>query len=122
MSSLALLGVMDIPILPLGGAFALPSAPLLAPTLLMLTPKYQPEQLMYTDGSDIKGQSRLGAAVIHVPTCTTIYIDAWCIEEIRTIKRAELVAIYKTLYKFATYEWVGIFTNSLSSLQAIRHR
>ncbi len=29
--------------------------------------------------------------------------------------RAELVAIYTTLDKFATHEWVGIFRDSLSS-------
>jgi ribonuclease HI len=36
--------------------------------------------------------------------------------------RAELVAIYTALDKVAIHEWVGIFTDSLSSLQAIRHR
>ncbi len=36
--------------------------------------------------------------------------------------RADLVAIYKALDKFATHEWVEIFTDSLSSLHAIRHR
>ena len=36
--------------------------------------------------------------------------------------RTELVAIYTALDKFATYEWVEIFTYSLSSIQAIRHR
>ena len=35
--------------------------------------------------------------------------------------RAELVAIHTALYKFATHVWVGIFTDSLSSLQAIHH-
>jgi ribonuclease HI len=35
--------------------------------------------------------------------------------------RAELGAIYTALDKFAAHEWVGIFTDSLSSLQAIRH-
>jgi hypothetical protein len=38
----------------------------------------------------------------------------------RTIMRAELVAKYTALYKFTTHEWVGIFTDSLSSLQVIR--
>ena len=77
---------------------------------------------MYTDGSDITGQPRLGAAVAHVPTCTTIYIDAEGTDETRTITRVELVAIYTALDKFAAHEWVGICTDSLSSLQAIRHR
>jgi hypothetical protein len=49
---------------------------------------------VHTDGSDIKGQTHLGAAVIHVLTCITIYIDARGIEETRTVMRAELVAIY----------------------------
>jgi len=34
--------------------------------------------------------------------------------------RAELVAIYTALDKFSTHEWVGIFTDSLSSIHAIR--
>jgi hypothetical protein len=77
---------------------------------------------MYIDGSDIKGQSRLGAAVAHVPTYTTIYIDARGTYETRTITRAELVAIYTNIEKFVTHEWMGIFTVSLSSLHAIRRR
>jgi len=76
MSFLALPGVMDIPFIPPRGSFTLPSAPLLPPTPFMWTPKYQPKQWVYTYGSDMKGQPRLGAAAIHVPTCTIIYIDA----------------------------------------------
>ena len=34
--------------------------------------------------------------------------------------RGEFVAIYTALDKFATHEWVGVFTDSLSSLQAIQ--
>ena len=111
----------DTPFLPPRGAFTLPPAPLLAPTPLPWIPKYQPEQWVYTDGSDIKGQPRLGAAVVHVPTCTNLYIDAKGGEETHTIMQVELVAIYTALDKFATHEWVGIFTDSLSSLYAIRH-
>ena len=77
---------------------------------------------MYTDGSGIKGQPRLGAAVVHVPTCTTVYIDAGGAKETRTIMRAELVDIHTALEKFATHEWMGISTNYLSSLHAIRRR
>jgi len=83
---------------------------------------FRPEHWVYTDGSDITGQPRLRAAAVHVLTCTTIYIDAGGTYETRTIMRAELVAIYTSLYKFATHEWVGIFTDSLSGLRAIRHR
>jgi hypothetical protein len=85
-------------------------------------PQYQPEQCVYTDGSDIMGQPRLAAAVMHVPTCTRIYIDEGGTNEPRIIMRAVLVAIFTALDKFATHEWTEIFQDSLSSLQAIRHR
>jgi hypothetical protein len=71
--------------------------------------------------SDIKGQPRLGAAVVNIPTCTTIYIDVAGTEETRTITRTKLVAIHTALVTFASREWIGIFTESLSSLQAILH-
>ena len=34
--------------------------------------------------------------------------------------RAELVAIHTALTKFEDHPWIGVFTDSLSSLQAIR--
>jgi hypothetical protein len=34
--------------------------------------------------------------------------------------RAKLVVIHTALTTFSTHEWIGIFTDSLSSLQAIR--
>ena len=58
---------------------------------------------------------------MHIPTNTTIYIDAVGTEETRTIMRAELFAIHTTLTTFTTHDWIGIFTNSLSNLQVIRH-
>ena len=58
----------------------------------------------------------MGAAVVHIPTCTTIYIDAAGCEETRTIMRAELVAIHTSLTKFEDHPWIGVFTDSLSSL------
>ena len=64
------------------------------------TPKFSPEEWIYTDGSDIKDQPRLGAAVVHIPTRTTIYIDATGCEETHTIMRAELVAIHTALNRF----------------------
>ena len=84
-------------------------------------PKFLPEQWVYTDGSDITGHPRLGAAVVHIPTSTTIYIDAAGTEETRTIMRAELVAIHTALSTFSTHSWIGVFTYSMSSLRAIRH-
>jgi hypothetical protein len=40
------------------------------------TPKFLPEQRVYTDRSDITSLPGLGAAVVHIPTCNTIYIYA----------------------------------------------
>jgi len=60
-------------------------------------------------------------AVVHIPSNTTIYIDVAGTEETRTIMRADLVAIHTDLTTFATHEWIGIFTDSLSSVQAIKH-
>jgi len=77
---------------------------------------------VYTDGSNIKGQPRLGAAVEHFPTGTTIYIDAGGKKETRTIMWVEPVAIYTALAEFSIHEGVGIFTNYLSSQQVIQHR
>jgi hypothetical protein len=74
------------------------------------------------DGSNMKGQPRLRVVVLHIPTCTALYIDAGGTNETRAIMRAELVAMYMALDKFATHKWMGIFTDSFSSLQANRHR
>jgi hypothetical protein len=106
----------NTPMLPPRGTHDHMHPPQLAPTPLQWVPKCRPEQWVYTDGSDIKGQPRLGAAVVHVPTCKTLYIDARGIKETRTIMLAELVAIYTALDKFDAHEWVGIFTYPLSSL------
>jgi hypothetical protein len=83
-------------------------------------PRFSPKKWVYTDGSDIKGHPRLGAAIVHTPTRTTFYIDAAGSEETRTIMRAELVAIHTALTMFEDHSWLGVFTDSLSGLQAIR--
>ena len=41
--------------------------------------------------------------MVHVPTITTIYIDAAGIEEARTIMRAEMVAVHMALSTFSTH-------------------
>ena len=58
--------------------------------------------------------------MVHIPTRTTIYIDATGCEETRTITRAELLAIHTVLTRFENHPWLGIFTDSFSNLQAIR--
>jgi hypothetical protein len=73
------------------------------------------------DGSDIKSQSRLREAVVHIPTRTVIYIDTKGTGETRTIMRAKLVAIHMDLNTFDSYEWKGKFIDSVSRLQALRH-
>ena len=59
--------------------------------------------------------------MVHIPTATTTYIDAAGTEETRTIMRGELVAIHTALTTFEEHAWIGIFTDSKSALQAIRH-
>jgi len=93
-----------------------------APSPYPWVPKFLPEQWVYTDGSDLTGHPRLGASVVHIPSSTTIYTNAMGTEDNRTGMRAELIAIHTALTKFARHDWIGIFTDSLSSLQAIRHR
>jgi hypothetical protein len=73
------------------------------------------------DGSDIKGQLRHGVAVVHIPSHTNIYIEVVGNEESNTITRADLVNIRTALDKFASLSWVGIFSDSLSNLHAIRN-
>ena len=65
-------------------------------------------KLVYTDGTGIKGQPRLGAAMVHIPTRTTIYIDTTGIKENRTITREELVAIHTAVTTIASQDWIGI--------------
>ena len=78
--------------------------------------RFLPKQWVYTDGSNITGHPRLGAAVVHIPTSTTIYIDDAGTEETRTIMRAKLVAIHTALTTFSTHDWICILTDSLTSL------
>jgi len=75
-----------------------------APTPYPWEPKFLPGQWVYTDGSDITDHPRLGAAVVHIPTGTTIYIDTAKKEETRTIMRAKLVAIHTALTTLSNHE------------------
>ena len=75
-----------------------------APAPYPWAPKFLPEQWVYTDGSDITCHPRLGAAVVHIPTNTTIYIDAAGTKFTRIIMRAESVAIHTALTTFSTHE------------------
>ena len=91
-----------------------------SPISIPWTPRFLPEEWVYTDGSDIKGHPRPGASVVHIPTRTNIYNDAAGCDETRTMMRAELVAIHTALTKFADHSWIGVFTDFLSSSHAIR--
>jgi len=97
-----------------------PTVEISPPDPIPWTPRFLPEEWIYTDGSYSKGHPRLGAAVVHIPTRTTMYIDATGCEETRTIMRAELVAIHTALSKFEDHPWIGVFADSLSNLHAIR--
>jgi ribonuclease HI len=84
-------------------------------------PLHNPEKWTYTDGSYKEGKPRLGASVIHSPTNTTTYIDASGQEETHTIMRAELAAIHVALNVHKHDPWLGIFTDSKTSLHAIQN-
>jgi len=84
------------------------------------TPRFTPEDWVYTICSNIKEQDHLGAAVVHIPSRTKLYIDANDCDETRTIMRTELVILYTALSTCEAHPWLGIFTDSLSSVQAIR--
>ena len=63
-------------------------------------PIHNPNEWIYTDGSQKNSQPQLGAAVIHPPTSTITYIDASGQDETFTITRAELAAIHVALKTF----------------------
>ena len=97
-----------------------PTVETIPPDPIPWTPRFLLEEWVYTDGSDIKGHPSLNAAVVHIPTRITIYIDAAGCDETRTIMRSELVAIHTALTRFVDHPWLGVFTHSLTSLHAIR--
>ncbi len=93
----------------------------LPPQPTIWQPLYNSEEWTYTDGSHKDGKPRQGASVIHFPTNTTTYIDAYGQDELHTIMRAELVAIHVALDKYKNDPWLGIFTDSQTSLHAIQN-
>jgi ribonuclease HI len=84
-------------------------------------PLHNPEKWTCTDGSYKESKPRLGASVIHSPTNTTTYIDASGQEETHTIMRAEQAAIHVALNVHKHEPWLGIFTDSKTSLHAIKN-
>ncbi len=58
--------------------------------------------------------------MVNSPTRITIHMDAAGCDEIRTIMRVELVAIHTALTRLEDHSWLGVFIDSISSLQAIR--
>ena len=73
------------------------------------------------DRSYKEGKPRLGASVIHSPTNTTTYIDASGQAETHIIMRAELAAIHVAFTAHKHDPWLGIFTDSKTSLHAIQN-
>ena len=66
----------DIPVFHVHYPRETPSFHSLAPAPYPWAPKFLPDHWVYTYGFDITGHPRLGAEVVHIPTITTIYIDA----------------------------------------------
>jgi hypothetical protein len=59
------------------------------------TLKCKPDNWIYTDSSDIKDNRHLGAAEVHFPSRTTIYIDA-----------GDKLDINMALTTLATHAWI----------------
>ncbi len=76
--------------------------------------------LVYTNGSKIDPNPKLGAAVIHPSTSTAILIDATGIEENNTVLCSELVAIHQALLAFVSDPDLNIATDSLTALQILQ--
>ena len=89
------------------------------PDPIAWAPLWTPEQWVYTDGSKIDPNPKLGAAVIHPATSTVILIDATGLEENNTVLRAELVAIHQALITFEADPDLNIATDSLTALQIL---
>jgi ribonuclease HI len=53
----------------------------------------EPQRLVYTNGSQVKGNNTLGAGVINPGSQTTTHIDIKSRKGRHTINRAELAAI-----------------------------
>ncbi len=87
-SSHPLPAIAGIPVFPIQHSRRSTSFHGVAPKPYPWAPKFLPEQWVYTDGSDITGHPRLDAAMVHIPSSTTIYIDDVGTEETRTIMRA----------------------------------
>ena len=103
-SSQPLLDMEDIPVFLIHHARRTSPFNGVAPAPYPWAPTFLPEQWVFTDGSDITGHPRLGAAVPCNSSNTTIYIDVAGTEETRNIMRLELVAIHTALTKFVAHD------------------
>jgi len=96
-SSQTLPALEDNSTLPQGGHTTVHLPQKLPPVPHPWTPRFNPQNWIYTNGSDIKDQSRLGASVVHVPTRTAIYIEVGGSKETRTVMRLDLIAMHTAL-------------------------
>ena len=70
---------------------------------------------MYTYGSKIDPNPKLGASIIHKSTDTEIMIDATGLEENNTVLMAELAAKHVALTEFQHDNDLKIATDSLTA-------
>jgi len=94
------------------------------PTILHTKPhtrKWNPEDFVYTDGSQVKGNNTLGAGVVNPRKEHTTHIEIKSQEERHTINRAELVAITTALRTENTEEHLSILTDSSFCINTVRN-
>ncbi len=81
---------------------------------------WDPSDFIYTDGSQIKGNPVLGAAIIYPKTHTTTHIEIKSQEERHTIYRAELAAITIAFETNKLEHKISILTDSAFGINTIR--
>ncbi len=83
--------------------------------------RWNPRDFVYTDGSQVKGNPKLGAGVVNprINSITHIYVKSQ--QERHTITRAELAAISVALKQENTEDHMSILTERYFCINTIRN-
>jgi ribonuclease HI len=93
-------------------------------TILQTKPhnqRWSPQDFVYTDGSQVKGNLTLRAGIVNPRTKSITHIDIKAQPERHTINRAELAAIAVTLKQENTEDQMRILTGSSFCINTIHN-
>jgi hypothetical protein len=82
---------------------------------------WDPNDYIYTDGSQKSGNPTLGASIVNPSTHTTTHIDVKSQHERHTINKAELTIITITLELYQDSPQLRILTDNAFSINTIRN-